>query len=65
MLDGFAARKTDTVSKLGARLDAVADFVFAVVSLIKHRAETPRVSAPALPAGRRSCSCGWIFDNGE
>ena len=35
MLDGLVARKTDTVSKLGARLDTIADFVFAVVSLIK------------------------------
>ena len=35
MLDGSVARKTDTVSKLGARLDTIADFVFAVVSLIK------------------------------
>ncbi len=35
MLDGFAARKTDTVSKLGARLDTMADFVFVVVCLIK------------------------------
>ena len=35
MLDGLVARKTDTVSKFGARLDTIADFVFAVVSLIK------------------------------
>ena len=35
MLDGFAARKTDTVSELGARLDTIADFVFVVVCLIK------------------------------
>ena len=35
MLDGFVARKTDTVSKLGARLDTIADFVFVVVCLIK------------------------------
>jgi CDP-diacylglycerol--glycerol-3-phosphate 3-phosphatidyltransferase len=35
MLDGFVARKTDTVSKLGARLDTMADFVFVVVCLIK------------------------------
>ena len=35
MLDGFAARKTDTVSKLGARLDTMADFVLVVVCLIK------------------------------
>ncbi len=35
MLDGFAARKTGTVSKLGARLDTMADFVFVAVCLIK------------------------------
>ena len=35
MLDGFVARKTDTLSKLGARLDTMADFVFVVVCLIK------------------------------
>ena len=35
MLDGFVARKTDTVSKLGARLDTIADFVFVVVCLVK------------------------------
>ena len=29
------ARKTDTVSKLGARLDTIADFMFVVVCLIK------------------------------
>ena len=35
MLDGYVARKTDTVSKFGARLDTMADFVFVVVCLIK------------------------------
>ncbi len=35
MLDGFAARKTNIVSKLGARLDTIADFVFVAVCLIK------------------------------
>jgi CDP-alcohol phosphatidyltransferase. len=35
MLDGFAARKTDTVSRLGARLDTVADYVLVVVCLFK------------------------------
>ena len=35
MLDGFVARKTDTVSGLGARLDTMADFVLVVVCLIK------------------------------
>ena len=36
MLDGFVARKTNTVSKLGARLDTIADLVFVVVCLIKY-----------------------------
>ena len=35
MLDGFVARKTDSVSKLGARLDTMADFLLVVVCLIK------------------------------
>jgi CDP-diacylglycerol--glycerol-3-phosphate 3-phosphatidyltransferase len=35
MLDGFVARKTDTVSILGARLDTIADFVLVVICLIK------------------------------
>ena len=44
MLDGFVARKTDTVSKLGARLDTIADFMFVVVCLIKL---LPILSIPA------------------
>ena len=44
MLDGFVARKTDTVSKLGARLDTIADFVLVVVCLIKL---LPILSIPA------------------
>ena len=35
MLDGFVARKTNTVSNLGERLDTIADFVFVVACLIK------------------------------
>ena len=35
MLDGFAARKTDTVSQLGAMLDTIADCVFVAVCLIR------------------------------
>ena len=35
MLDGYVARKTDTVSEHGARLDTIADFVLAVVCLMK------------------------------
>jgi CDP-diacylglycerol--glycerol-3-phosphate 3-phosphatidyltransferase len=35
MLDGFVARKTDTVSELGTRLDTIADFVLVVVCLVK------------------------------
>ena len=44
MLDGFVARKTDTVSKLGAKLDTIADFVLVVVCLIKL---LPILSLPA------------------
>ena len=35
MLDGFVARKTNTASRFGARLDTMADFVLVVVCLIK------------------------------
>ncbi len=44
MLDGFVARKTDTVSKPGARLDTIADFVLVVVCLIRL---LPVLSIPA------------------
>ena len=35
MIDGTVARKTNTVSEFGSKLDTVADFVFVVVCLIK------------------------------
>ena len=35
MIDGTIARKTGAVSKLGARLDTIADFVFMLVCSIK------------------------------
>ncbi|MGX8686203.1 MAG: CDP-alcohol phosphatidyltransferase family protein [bacterium] len=35
MLDGFLARQTDTVSKLGAGLDTIADFVFVASCMIR------------------------------
>ena len=35
MLDGFAARKTNTASRFGARLDTIADYMFVIVCLIK------------------------------
>lgn len=35
MLDGTVARKTNTVSEFGSKLDTTADFVFVVVCLIK------------------------------
>lgn len=35
MIDGTVARKTNTVSEFGSRLDTVADFIFMVVCLIK------------------------------
>ena len=49
MLDGFVARKTDTVSELGARLDTMADFVLVVVCLIKL---LPILRIPAWLYGR-------------
>ena len=44
MLDGFAARRTNTVSRFGARLDTMADFVLVVVCLFKL---LPILSIPA------------------
>ena len=44
VLDGFVARKTDTVSILGARLDTIADLVLVLVCLIKL---LPILSLPA------------------
>ena len=35
MIDGTIARKTGTVSKLGAKLDTVADFVFMLLCAVK------------------------------
>ena len=35
MLDGFVARKTQTASDFGAKLDSVADFLFVAVCLVK------------------------------
>lgn len=35
MIDGFVARKTNTVSEFGSKLDTVADFILVLVCLIK------------------------------
>ncbi len=35
MIDGTVVRKTNTVSAFGAKLDAIADFIFVAVCLIK------------------------------
>ena len=35
MIDGWIARKTNTVSEFGAKLDTIADFIFVVVCLVK------------------------------
>lgn len=35
MLDGFVARKTDTSSNFGAKLDSIADALFAMICMIK------------------------------
>ena len=47
MIDGTIARKTNSVSKFGSRLDTVADFIFVVVSLFKL--------LPAIPIP------GWLW----
>ena len=39
VLDGIIARKTNTASAFGARLDTIADFVFVVILLIKIGSE--------------------------
>lgn len=43
MADGFIARRTNTVSKAGAKLDSIADIVFVVVCAIKI---LPMISIP-------------------
>ena len=50
MIDGTIARRTNTVSEFGARFDTAADFVFAVVCLIKF---LPVISMPIWV-------CVWI-----
>ncbi|MGN0537722.1 MAG: CDP-alcohol phosphatidyltransferase family protein [Acutalibacteraceae bacterium] len=35
MIDGMVARKTNTVSEIGSKLDTIADFIFVVVCLVK------------------------------
>lgn len=35
MIDGTVARKTNTVSEFGSRLDTIADFIFVIVCLMK------------------------------
>ena len=35
MVDGWVARKTNTVSEFGSKLDTIADIIFVVVSLVK------------------------------
>ena len=50
MIDGTIARRTNTVSEFGARFDTAADFVFAVVCLIKF---LPVISMPIW-------LCVWI-----
>ena len=43
MIDGPVARKTDTVSEFGSRLDTVADLVFVAVCLVRL---LPRLDVP-------------------
>ena len=44
MIDGTVARKTNSASKFGARLDTLSDFVFMTVALIKF---VPHLTIPA------------------
>ena len=44
MVDGMVARRTNTASEFGARLDTAADFVFVVVCLIRL---LPAIEIPA------------------
>ena len=44
MLDGFVARKTNTASRFGAKLDTIADYMFVAICLIKL---LPVLSIPA------------------
>ena len=44
MLDGFVARKTNTDSRFGAKLDTIADYMFVAICLIKL---LPVLSIPA------------------
>lgn len=44
MIDGAVARKTDTTSELGSRLDTIADIVFTMICLIKL---LPELEVPA------------------
>ena len=45
MVDGTIARKTNSASEFGARLDTIADFLFFVVTLIKL---LPAIHIPQL-----------------
>ena len=35
MLDGYVARRTKSTSKIGARLDSIADIIFVIVAIVK------------------------------
>ena len=35
MLDGYIARRTKSTSKIGARLDSIADIIFVIVAIVK------------------------------
>ncbi len=65
MIDGTAARKTNSISEFGARFDSVADFIFVVVSFIKF---IPLIHIPswlwiwiAVIATIKICIVTWGF----
>ena len=67
MIDGAIARKTNTVSRFGAALDTVADFVFALCALAGCCPSSPcpggsAWGSPRLPP-RRYCRAFGAFGN--
>ena len=51
MIDGTIARKTNSASELGAKIDTAADLLFIIVSLIKNAANT-EYSSMVVDMGR-------------
>ena len=57
MIDGTIARKTNSASELGAKMDTVADLVFVAVSLIKLLSK----STSTFPSPRLSMFMAFLL----